>query len=417
MKAHLWFLLALLAATATSLYVSKVLGPWEHYVYVERGPLRAQMGDLYPRWLGTRELLFHGRNPYGPEVTQEIEIACYGHVISQEYGKPGGTLIDEQRFAYPVYIVFLLAPTTHLSFAQLQAWAPVALAALTAASVFFWLHVLRWRPPGIVIAAIVLFVLSSPQVVQGLRLRQLGLLVGFLLAAGAWCISRNHLVTAGVLLAIATLKPQMAILPLAWFMIWSVANWPRRWPLAGAFVITLAVFAGMGEMILPGWPRYFVSGMSAYRQYAHTTPLLAFILGTRIGTGLSGIIIVGLMVLAWRNRQVSAVSGEFIWILASFCTAETLVLPLFTPYNQVLLLLPVLMIIRDWGTVPRVWRSVLAVILIWPWVMSLALLLHPPRLDSFGPSPLLPMASVLFLPFLFAALLAIKRSPTKELML
>jgi hypothetical protein len=411
MKARLWFLLGLLAATTSWFYMTTVLRPWEHYVNVERGPLKAEMGDLYSPWLGTRELLLHGRNPYGPEVSHGIQMAYYGRAVSQ---KPGEPIVDEQRFAYPVYVVFFLAPTVRLSFSQVQAWAPVFFAAFTAISVLLWLQVLRWRPPGIVIAAIVLFVLGSPQVMEGLRLRQLGLLVGFLLAAGAWCVSRKHLVTAGSLLAMATVKPQMAVLPLAWFLIWSLAEWPKRRLLLGAFGITLAALAGIGEMILPGWPGYFVSGMLDYRQYSPTTSLLALILGSRISMVLSGIVIAGLVALAWRKRQVSAASCEFTYILAAFCTAETLLFPLLTPYNQVLLLLPVLMIIRDWGAVPRVWRGIFAAIVTWPWIVSLVLLLRPPRLDSFNRTPLLPTVAVLFLPFLFAVVLATKRNPGKE---
>jgi len=341
-------------------------------------------------------------------------MAYYGHTLSQNYGEPGTRLIDEQRFAYPVYVVFLLAPTVHWSVAQLQAWAPVVLAALTAASVPLWLDVLRWRPRRTVIAAIILFVLSSPQVVQGLGLRQLGLLVAFLLAAAAWCVSRNHLVSAGILLAVATLKPQMAILPLTWFLIWSFAAWPRRRALPAAFAITLAALAGVGEIILPAWPRYFVSQMLAYRKYSPTTSPLALILGTRIAMVASVMVIAGLLAFALRNRRVSADSRKFIYVLASLCTAETLVFPLLTPYNQVLLLLPVLMMLLDWGVVPRVWRGFFAVIVIWPWMISLLLLVHPPRLDSLNRTPLLPSVAVLLLPFLFALLLATRQIPAQE---
>jgi hypothetical protein len=413
MKARLWLLLSLLAAATSWLYTTRVVVPWEHYVNVERGTMKAQMGDLYPSWVGTRELLLRGRNPYGPEVSQEIQMAFYGRILNQKYGQPGATIIDEQRFAYPVYVVFLLAPTAHLDFAQLQGWAPVIFAALTAISVLFWLDVLRWRPPGIVIAAIVLFVLGSPQIVQGLRLRQLGLLVAFLLALAAWCISRNRLVAAGILLALATLKPQMAVLPLVWFLIWSFAAWPRRWPLPAAFGITLAALVGMGEVILPGWPRYFLNGMLAYRQYSPTTSPLALILGAGISQALSAVVIVALLMLAWRNRNVSAASREFVYTLAVLCTAETLILPLLTPYNQVLLLLPILMLVRDWAVLPRVWRGVFAVIVTWPWITSFVFLVHPPRLDSFTRTPLLPGVMALFLPFFFALQLATKPHPPR----
>src|ERR1022692_2001891 len=193
MKVRLWLLLSVLAGGTACLYMFRVLGPWEHYIDVERGKLKAQMGDLYPRWVGTRELLLRGRNPYGTEVSHEIQMAFYGRTIDQRYGQPGVGIIDEQRFVYPVYVVFLLAPTISMDFSHLQVWAPVVFAMLTAFSVLLWLEVLRWRPPKALIVAIVLFVLSSPQIVQGLRLRQLALVVCFLLALSAWCITRNPL--------------------------------------------------------------------------------------------------------------------------------------------------------------------------------------------------------------------------------
>src|ERR1700684_3195160 len=98
MRFRFWLLLSLLASGIACLYMSRVLGPWEHYVNVNSGKLKAQMGDLYPRWVGTRELLLHGRNPYSPEVSHEIQMAFYGYTIEQQY-EPGMSVVDEQRFA------------------------------------------------------------------------------------------------------------------------------------------------------------------------------------------------------------------------------------------------------------------------------------------------------------------------------
>jgi hypothetical protein len=404
-KLRLWLLLSLLAAAISCVYMFKILLPWEYYIDVEHGRLKAEMGDLYPRWVGTRELLLHGRNPYSPEVSHEIQMAFYGHAINQTYGQPGVDVVDEQRFVYPVYVVFLMAPTIPMDFSRLQLWAPVILALLTAISVPLWLEVLRWRPPKVLIAALALFVVSSPQIMQGLRLRQIGLAVAFLLALSAWCIARDHLAIAGVLLAVSTVKPQMVLLPLAWFLLWSVSAWPRRWPLLAGFGITLATLVGLGEFILPGWPRYFVDGLIAYRKYFPTTSLVCLALGNWVGGALSGIAMVGLLALAWRNRQGDAFSSKFVQTSAAFFIATTLVLPLLTPYNQVLLLLPALIVFRDWSGLPRLGRRALAIVLAWPTVASLALLLFPPGLDSTHRVPLLPSALVLFLPFLLLLLL------------
>jgi Glycosyltransferase family 87 len=413
MNVRLWLLLSLLASTSSWLYMSRVL-PWWQYIDVEHGRLKPQMCDLYPRWVGTRELLLHGRNPYGPEVSHEIQLAFYGHAIDQKYGQPGVDVIDEQRFVYPVYVVLLMAPTAWMDFSQLQLWALVIFAMLTAVSVPLWLDVLRWRPPKALVAAIAIFILGTPQIMQGLRLRQLAVVVAFLLALSAWCIARNHLAIAGVLLAVSTIKPQMVLLPLAWFLLWGVSAWPRRWPLLAGFGLSLATLVALGELILPGWPSYFVDGLIAYRKYFPTTSLLCLALGNWVGGALSGIAILALLALAWRNRQADAVSPQFTQTLSAFFIGATLVLPLLTPFNQVLLLLPVMMVVRDWDLLPRLGRRSFFVVLAWPWMASLWLLVLHPRLDSTDRIALLPSALVLLVPFLLLLLLLTKSNRTGE---
>ncbi len=102
MRNWLWFVVAVLASTVSWVYMHRILLPREYYVNVQHG-LKEQMGDLYPRWVGTRELLLNGRNPYGKEVSREIQMAFYGHPIEQTYDKPASEIVDEQRFVYPMY--------------------------------------------------------------------------------------------------------------------------------------------------------------------------------------------------------------------------------------------------------------------------------------------------------------------------
>jgi hypothetical protein len=361
--------------------------------------IKSEMGDLYSTWLGTRELLLRGRNPYGPDVTHEIQMAFYGRNIDQTFDRPGALVIDEQRFAYPVYVVFLLAPAMHLNFANVQTWAPLIFATLTAFSVLAWLNILRWRPPRTVVAAIILFVLSSPQIVQGLRLRQLGLLAAFLLTMSAYAISRNRLAAAGVFLALATLKPQMALLPISWFLLWGVSACRTRWRLLAGFGITLTVLVAAGEIVLPGWPYDFFYGMLAYRKYVTRPSLLVSALGNDVGTILSAIAILVILALAWRTRYADAAKPEFIHTLAASFICATLALPLLVPFNQVLLLLPVMIILCKWAALPRIQRGIFAMIAAWPSVCSLFFLLHRPPINSLSQLPLLPNVSAFLLPF------------------
>ena len=366
---------------------------------VENGHHEAQIGDLFPRWVGTRELLLHGLNPYGPEVSAKIQTSFYGHPIHQSYDKPASEIVDEQRFAYPIYVVLPLAPTVHADFERLQAWALFILGLFVAITVCLWFEVLRWRPPWWMAAAIIGFVLSSPQIAQGLRLRQLGLAVAMLLALASWLVTRNRYFLAGVMLACATMKPQMMVFFALWFLIWTAADLKKRWPLAAGFGIALALLVGVGEILLPGWIHYFLDGLAAYRKYFPTTSVVRIIFGGWLGGTASIVGIAALLAFSWTMRKVSADSAGFVYVLALYFTASTLVLPLLVPYNQVLLLLPVLIFVRDWRLLSRAGRIALAAILCWPPLAQIALLIHRPPLRSFGHFPLLPSALSLLLPF------------------
>jgi glycosyl transferase family 87 len=382
--------------------------PWEHYVNIEHGKLKAGMGDLYPRWIGTRELLLHRGNPYGPEVSQEIQTAFYGHPLQQRYDG-SSEILDEQRFVYPIYVVFLLAPTIHADFDQLQQWTPIVLGGLIALSVLLWIRLLRWSLPWPAVIAIILLVLSSPQAALGLRLRQIGFFVVALTAFASWLVFRGRLLPAGILLAISTIKPQMVALCLLWFFIWSLGDWKKRRTLVIGFAVTLGVLITAGELLLPGWPYYFLEGLDAYRKYFPTTSPLRLLLGDWFGGILSGLLVIALLIFAWSNRKVEAESSEFARTLALFFIASTLVLPLLTPYNHVLLLLPLLMLVRNWSSLPLYGRYAFVTVLAWPFFASIFLFLHRPNLQSFGHMPQLPAALVLLVPFLVAWLIFVRR--------
>jgi|HubBroStandDraft_5_1064220.scaffolds.fasta_scaffold24254_2 hypothetical protein len=410
MKIRVWFLLSLFAATITWLYADRVLGPWDRHIGEVRDGIKAQMGDLYPRWVGTRELLLRGLNPYGPEVSHEIQMAYYGHIVSNENPAPGRKIIDEQRFAYPVYVVFLMAPTIYTGFAQVQRWAPAVLALFAALSVPACLDLLRWRPSRQELVAITLFTISSPQIAQGLEHQQLTVVVGFLIFAGAWCVSRNYLATAGMLFACSTLKLQVALFPLCFFLVWATGNWRKRWQLLAAFLAVLAALTEAGELLLPGWIGYFLVGAAAYRKYFPTTSVLRVALGDTLGEILGGAIVLALLLLGWRNRAETAGSRQFNSTFAAFLIGTTLAFPLLTPFNQVLLILPAMLLLQDWKILPWSSRLIFMISVSWPWIISTALLLFPPSLDSPNQLPLLPSFLVLFFPLTLPLLLMTRRS-------
>jgi hypothetical protein len=411
MRIRIWLLLSVLVSGITGLYMFRVLEPWNDCIGAQPGALKAQMWDLYPRWVGARELLLHGHNPYSPEVSHEIQMAYYGHIITQDYRDTGHKIIDEQRFAYPVYVVFLMAPVMYVDFSEVLRWAPEVLALLAALCVPICLDILRWRLPWTAVAAITLFTVSSPQIVQGMHHQQLSIVVGLTLIAGAWCVCRNHLVSAGAILAWSTIKPQMAFFPLCFFLVWVIGGWSKRWRLLAGFLLALAILMETGELILPGWIGYFLEGAAAYRRYFPTTSLLRVALGDTLGELMGGIVVLALLVVAWQNRRAAAGSRQFITIFAAFLVGTILGFPLFTPFNQVLLILPAMLVLQDWKMLPKFAQIIFAIFVSWPWVISAVLLLFPPRLDPRSELPLLPLLLVSFFPLFLPLLLMPELSP------
>ena len=117
---RLGLLLALLFAGSMWFYVQRVLVPYQKADAEAHGRPRGNLSDLYPRWLGTRELLLHHRDPYSAEVTREIQIGYYGRPLNPDRVNESRAdePRDQQGFAYPLHVVFLLAPTIGLPFPE-----------------------------------------------------------------------------------------------------------------------------------------------------------------------------------------------------------------------------------------------------------------------------------------------------------
>lgn len=403
----IWLLLSLCVSAIAWFYAHQILVPWTDARDAQKGGLKAQMGDIYPRWVGARELLLYRHNPYGPDVSHEIQMAYYGHIVTEEESRT--RVVDEQRFVYPVYVVFLLAPTIHMDFATVQKWAPFVLGALAGLSTLFCVGLLDWSLPWTMVAALVLFTLASPQIGQGIRHQQFALVVGCLLIAGAWCVHKGHLIAGGVLLALSTIKPQMSLLPLVWFLIWTLGEWRSRWRLLAGFGSALGALVIAGEILLPGWIGDFIAGMAAYRRYFPTTSVLRLLLGEWLGIAVSAVIIIWLLIYGWTRRTIGGDSRNFAWVFAAFLMVTAITFPLFTPFNQVLLILPTLLVVQEWTTLSKLSQMAFAAVICWPWITSLALLLWKIPVNSANRIPVIPAIAASLLPLLLPVVLFMRK--------
>ena len=365
-------------------YVQWVLVPYQKADAAAHGRPRGNLSDLYPRWLGTRELLLHHRDPYSPEVTREIQSGYYGRPLDAgrmddpRFNEPK----DQQGFAYPLHVVFLLAPTIGLPFPVVQTGFRWLLITLTLASVLLWLRVLRWRPSVASTAILIVLTLGSYAVVQGIKLQQLTLVVSALLAGCAAALVAGYFSLAGFLLALATIKPQLALPIAGWLTLWAVSDWRRRQPFVWSFALSMAIFLAASEYILPGWMKEFRNAVAAYRQYTGGAGSLLDVLTTAwLGKILAAVAVLSVVIMGWKVRRAPHDSAAFSTMLALVLAVTLVIVPSFAPYNQVLLLPAVFLIVRSWkdlwsrGSLTRMACAVGLLVVGWPWLASCGLML------------------------------------------
>ncbi len=369
-------LVALLASASTWFYANHILRAQQIADAALHNRPRGNLSDLYPRWLGAGELLKHGRNPYSPEITREIQQGYYGRALDPtRLDEPK----DQQGFAYPAYVVFLLAPTVDIPFDEVQIGFRWFLIALAAATALLWLRVLQWKLSCWWIFIFCLLMVGWLPMVQGIKLQQLSLLVAGLLAACAACLSAGWLFLAGGLLALATIKPQLAWPIVLWLLIWTINDWRSRWRLAFGFGLAMLLLLGGAELVLPGWLRMFYAAIQQYHRYTQNQSVLAVLFGTIVGRILE-VLCVLVAALCLRNaRREPATSAPFGRAIGLVLALTVVVVPMFAPYNQVLLAPAILILLRSQLSsepiLPAIGlaRAVGAVLLFWPWIATLVL--------------------------------------------
>jgi Glycosyltransferase family 87 len=368
--------LTILCAAGMWTYAGRVLIPHQKSDAAEHARPRGNLSDLYPRWLGARELLLHGRDPYRADVTREIQVGYYGRPLDPS--RPGDPH-DAQGFAYPVYVVFCLAPTVRLPFAVVQKCFFWLLLVFAMASTLLWLRVLRWDVPLAVQLSVLTLTLGSLAVMQGLKLEQMSLLVAGLIAIAIALLVTEHAVAAGILLALSTIKPQLVVLLLCWLALWTVADWRRRYRWVASFLATMAILLAASEWYLPHWiPRFWLA-IRDYQTYTGAMSVMDKLIGPPWSRALELVAFAAVVGVCWRERRQAANTGAFAFTVSLLLATTILLVPTFAPYNQVLLIPALLVLFRERRTIwqrgigNRILSPLTAGLVVLPWISSIVL--------------------------------------------
>ena len=300
--------------------------------------------DLFPRWFGTRAWLFEGMSPYAAPVDEGIRAAMGGAP-----GEPLGAFVF--GFVYPGYVALLLAPLVVLPFrAAATLWLLLAQAAIGVGTVLAWrAHEVEAAAPRRSVTPALLVALVFPASLANVVFGQFAALVYGALCVAWWLFARRADLAAGAILALATVKPSLALLPVVALL--AYAAFHRRWRVLAAWLAVTAAWWSASLVLLPSWPAEFWRSTVDYARVARAVSasgLLTSLLAPDLAAAESaarvvfGALALGIVVWAWMRSPRRA--GD---ALAAGVLAGAWVVPPLYEWNSVLLLVPLVTWLRE----------------------------------------------------------------------
>lgn len=340
-----WLLLGLLLAVLFAVQSAVV------YRYLAAP--RPGANDFYSRWAGARALLLDNRDPYDLSVTREIQTVI--RVNPEQVGRGG--------FHYPLHVLFLFWPLVYLPYTWAQAIWQTGLHWLAMATALLLLKKTEWRPSSLGLAGLLLAVTFLYPVARTILLGQFTLHVTFFLAATLWALQKKREGLAGVLLAGASIKPQIIILPALFLAIWAIHR--RRWRFIVGTLTSGAALLLASLLIFPRWPLSFIEDTLRYAQVAGGRNPLAVLTAVTWPGGppalhyfLAVPLLIAMLYAWWRGLHHE---GELFERAVYWSIVIGLIVPFQTgTTNQALLLIPLLAWLRQVAAHGGRWAAIVA---------------------------------------------------------
>jgi hypothetical protein len=281
-------------------------------------------------------------NPYGPSVTKEIQKGIYGHPLD------ASSTLDPHAFAYPAPVILLVAPLALLPFAVAAPIFCIVLYAMALSLMPLFMSCLgqTWNTTAKSIAILVLS--ASFPLAFALYVQQFTVFVVFAIAAGIACLDRHRPVSAGILFALSTIKPQLAVLILAWLALWCVVRWRERRRFFLSFLVSMTLLVLAPEFLVSGWVKKWLGAANLYLQYPNRKLPAAWLLPGALAPLVTAAALIPSLILLWRFRNTEPGEERFGFAVAVALAATLLIVPVWPAlqYDQLLLIPAVLVMIR-----------------------------------------------------------------------
>lgn len=346
--------------------------------------------DFLAHYVGARSLIFEGKSPYSDEVALEIQ--------RRVFGRPALPGEIEHRVVYPLYSILIFAP-----FALVENYALARVAWMTAMEIALLgtgvlaLQITGWKPKRLILIIYFQFAMlwyhGFRAVINGNAVIVVGLcIVGFLYALKT---EKDH--AAGIILALATIKPNIVILFVFFVLLWCV--YQKRYRVIAWFFGSMLLLTLGGMLLIPDWIYQNLWEILKYPDYNPPgsvgevlgiwLPGLAPMVRWGIGAGLG---------LLWAVEIWPARKGKFEWFVWAVCLtlliSQWIGIPT-DPGNFAILFLPFVLILaqleKRWeGQAGFLVPAIMGATFFGLWILFIATL-------SYDYQPM--QSSLLFFPF------------------
>lgn len=271
--------------------------------------------SFYSYWLSARILFAQGGNPYAPDL--------FDRIISHYPNDP--TISGFTLPLYSVILVVLLSFIDKFEIAQV-----IWMVLLEAALIFAGMKMLSaFRIEKKTISPFVfcaLAILSYPAI-RAVMDGDIGILSLMFLFIALDAIRMGEDEFAGIMLAFATVKFSLTLLPILWILLWCLFN--NRKTVIAWFGMVLVLLILLATLFMTDWAIEFFRSVIYYYKYLSPVYFSVLIenwqpeLGGRIGWAISGFFLLILLIEWLINLRGTTIAFE--WVTALTLTLSFLV--------------------------------------------------------------------------------------------
>jgi hypothetical protein len=264
--------------------------------------------DFLTHWIGTRGL-FHGESPYSSIMALRVQTAFYGRAaINME---------NEFLDPYPLYTAIFFSPFAMINDFNLARSMWMTFLEISLLVTFLLsLQIVNWKPKTVAMILLTIFFVLWYNSIRSIINGNIVIINALLLTSSLWFVKVKKDSLAGFFLALATIKPNLALLPGILLILWMARA--HRWRFIYWFAGSLAALIFAGYLIIPDWLLQNLENILQYNSYTPPTTV-GQALSTWFPGGLQiGWFISAILVLILCYEWFRALNADFSHLLWAF---------------------------------------------------------------------------------------------------